>query len=621
LPNWMEMNLIKSIEISYFRSIYKATLDNLGGTTVLFGRNDSGKSNVLRALNLFFNGQTNPGQVFELGRDLCHARKAEDGKRMFVYVKVEFNTPKTYVKSLGTSFWVKKQWSLNSQMEPVVTDSIETSRKQTYLKRLLARIKFHYIPAIKDRKIFESLLGATYQVLAAQPRFSESLVPFSEELRDSTKVLSEDLLSSLQISSYIAPPTDLSDLFRSLDFETQNKHGDSYSLKLQRGDGVQVRHIPAILAFLADNSQQEYHVWGFEEPENSLEIAAAIEEAQRFVGHGESNNKQIFLTSHSPAFFNIEKADASRYFVSREERDTDPPRIVSVLTLLDEESQDAGTMMGETPHLSVISRYLRSAHQEINARKEAASELTRELETKISPILFVEGSSDEAILRAAWKVHNGGDLPIRVESCEGTSKMKALSAIGKVLAKVGSERPLFVVADNDCEGRSLVRNKTLHKGGRWINHDNGVKWCLLPATDDFKRVMSRLRIPEAVWPFTLENLFTPDVKREARDAGVYEMKMAPYDDLHRDNNKTLEEILGLPQDDLDRYYLFPLKPELKVEFSEWIATRAERDSAVLSPLKSVMEELRKMISSESSGDETGRETSPKDGSPKGTNRT
>lgn len=47
------MELIKQVEIAYFRSIYKDDLNNCSGTNVIFGRNDAGKSNVLRALNLF----------------------------------------------------------------------------------------------------------------------------------------------------------------------------------------------------------------------------------------------------------------------------------------------------------------------------------------------------------------------------------------------------------------------------------------------------------------------------------------------------------------------------------------------------------------------------------------
>jgi ABC-type histidine transport system ATPase subunit len=56
------MKLIRRIEISYLRSLYTAVLDRPGDMNVVFGRNDSGKSNLLRALNLFFNEETEPGR-------------------------------------------------------------------------------------------------------------------------------------------------------------------------------------------------------------------------------------------------------------------------------------------------------------------------------------------------------------------------------------------------------------------------------------------------------------------------------------------------------------------------------------------------------------------------------
>ena len=88
-------------------------------------------------------------------------------------------------------------------------------------------------------------------------------------------------------------------------------------MTLQRGDGVQVRHIPEILAFLSDRGSEDYHIWGFEEPENSLELAAAIHEANRFLEFSKSSNKQIFLTSHSPAFFRLDQDGLKKYFVSK----------------------------------------------------------------------------------------------------------------------------------------------------------------------------------------------------------------------------------------------------------------------------------------------------------------
>jgi hypothetical protein len=165
------MKLIESVEIGYFRSIYKVRLDKLDGLTILFGRNDAGKSNVLRALNLFFNNQTNPGQPFFFGRDLCHARLAEAeeklGARKFVYVKLQIATPPSYQNSLGKSFWIRKRWSVTTQAEPILDSSI-TGRKLQYLTRFLNTVRFHYIPAIKDRRIFEELLARIYSVVATQ---------------------------------------------------------------------------------------------------------------------------------------------------------------------------------------------------------------------------------------------------------------------------------------------------------------------------------------------------------------------------------------------------------------------------------------------------------------------
>ncbi len=52
------MRLIKKVEVKYLRSLYELNIDKAGDLNVIFGRNDSGKSNFLRALNLFFNERT-----------------------------------------------------------------------------------------------------------------------------------------------------------------------------------------------------------------------------------------------------------------------------------------------------------------------------------------------------------------------------------------------------------------------------------------------------------------------------------------------------------------------------------------------------------------------------------
>lgn len=59
------MQLIRKVKIRYFRSVYTATLDKCKALNVISGRNDAGKSNILKALNLFFNGNTDWNTPFD----------------------------------------------------------------------------------------------------------------------------------------------------------------------------------------------------------------------------------------------------------------------------------------------------------------------------------------------------------------------------------------------------------------------------------------------------------------------------------------------------------------------------------------------------------------------------
>lgn len=70
------MKYINQIRIKYFRSIYSVAFDTISDTlTVFTGGNDVGKSNVLRALNLFFNDETDVDEEIIFERDFSKIRK------------------------------------------------------------------------------------------------------------------------------------------------------------------------------------------------------------------------------------------------------------------------------------------------------------------------------------------------------------------------------------------------------------------------------------------------------------------------------------------------------------------------------------------------------------------
>ncbi len=63
------MKAIKSVEINNFRSIVKLNVGALNRLNIIVGKNDIGKSNFLKALNLFFNDETELGNKFSFKRD------------------------------------------------------------------------------------------------------------------------------------------------------------------------------------------------------------------------------------------------------------------------------------------------------------------------------------------------------------------------------------------------------------------------------------------------------------------------------------------------------------------------------------------------------------------------
>lgn len=115
------MKLIKNIEIRHFRSIYSSDLNNLEDFNVFAGTNDSGKSNILKALNLFFNGKTSFFDDFKFEKDfsklaLLKVREKKKG-RQFISIRIYFNEDSIdgrndlkKLAKLNGGLWIERKW-------------------------------------------------------------------------------------------------------------------------------------------------------------------------------------------------------------------------------------------------------------------------------------------------------------------------------------------------------------------------------------------------------------------------------------------------------------------------------------------------------------------------------
>ena len=152
---------IRYINIRNFRSIKNLSFSP-GRLAVLVGRNDSGKSNVLRALNLFFNDRTDQEEIldFEIDHNILNQpnRRAKE-----ISITIELNIPENYRRVNGDVVVWEKRWRAEGLVYNEYIGKRETTgprgalywedvtiSERSNLHTLLRNIKYVYIPAIKN---------------------------------------------------------------------------------------------------------------------------------------------------------------------------------------------------------------------------------------------------------------------------------------------------------------------------------------------------------------------------------------------------------------------------------------------------------------------------------------
>lgn len=407
--------MIERIEIKNFRSTRNLIISpkNLA---VLVGKNDSGKSNVLRALNLFFNDRTDPGEALDFDVD-HNAYNRPNRKAKEISIKLEISVPNSYRDTNGDFIVWEKRW----RDEGLVHNEYVGKRRmagprggarvetvpipdRSNVHGLLRNVNFVYVPAIKDMEYFSELRASIYSVIAeiADREFRDSSQDFEHSISHQLEDLTSEISASLGLQSRLALPKDLSHIFESLDFLSE---GENISLDA-RGDGVKARHIPLILKFMADKKRnlqgrgaQPYNfIWGYEEPENSLELSSSVELADQFWSFLDSGISQILLTTHSPVFYNLRRkqpSDVARISCHHIYRDAYPEGTKEA-SQLDDLDERMGTTALFAPMIEQLEDRLR--------REEVARREVQRLAEVDRRKLFVEGLSDQTLIAKALRV-------------------------------------------------------------------------------------------------------------------------------------------------------------------------------------------------------------------------
>lgn len=443
---------IKKIEIRNFRSI-RNILINVDNYNTFVGLNDVGKSNLLKALNLFFNGQTDYLNDFDFSSDFSYLFSKKTHRTKEIKIKLTFSIPSAY-RDAGDVVW-EKAWRVSGLQEDIIYKVGKNNKREKLSSRSrvqssLHKLKYRYIPAVKSREYYKGLLSDLYESVSSSldSPLKNSIRDFSDNLKKYTKDINEQALKSLGLNSELSVPDKLNDIFRALCFITTDK-GSNFSIDLQkRGDGIQTRHIPFILKHIADEDQKSrpsgstriVTIWGFEEPENGLELSKSFDMAKELWSYSESI--QMFITTHSPAFYLNKDKKNSKVFFTVKNGQTGTKYNNEL------EKNELTTKMGLMP---LVAPFIRKQQERFdNINKDSLIN---------KDTILVEGKYDKKYLLLAMRKYSkdslykkvkNGELRIYTKSGEGGCEAELDLVKGWVFAKYESK--LYVIFDKDGPG-------------------------------------------------------------------------------------------------------------------------------------------------------------------------
>lgn len=443
------MLYIKEIRIRNFRSIIKTELP-LNNLSIFVGLNDVGKSNILKALNLFFNDETDYEKELNFSEDYCKFTPVRQKKAEEIIIEIIFHAPPNYKESkdiVWKKVWRKSGLFFNDKKFIDGTSFPIKSKLNSWLQN----IRYSYVPAIRDTSYFQILLAKLHDSLAEtiENELRDAGDDFIEKIKLNTGGMIKEIDKRLLINSQIKLPSNLQSLFKTLDFSTAE--GDFEISLSNRGDGIKTRYIPVILKFISEQlninkrrgSANVNMIWGYEEPENNLEMLVAFKLANDFMDY--SKEIQILITTHSPGFYTLKENNTKVNLfkvVKQKDKDAEITELESCNSLDD----DMGVMPLIAPYVNEKVIEIEKLQNDIIGYEEELTKINKNT-------IFVEGDDEVRVFTEIvkqFKVDNKIKISKEGLGCSGVKKqLMAWSWIAGItsLKAVG-------VFDNDISGIS-----------------------------------------------------------------------------------------------------------------------------------------------------------------------
>lgn len=332
------MKFIEEVVIDRFRSCRKTTIKGINEFAVFAGRNNTGKSNILRALCLFFTDEIEPGTSLDLKRD-CNAA-AKEKRRITIEVKFCLDqrikiqqTIKDVMKLIPRNCRIRKEYeadllSAKGYKTHYYINAKRISDTDKFkIDQFINLFTFRYITANRTPS---AVLEENLSELRAELKFklnatlrhrrgqNENLEGLQEHALSVIKTIAQDLFTPIKdeiikadknISDVnIQTPDDITELVNAAVYQLKTSSGIILSEKLQ-GQGIQNVLLFAVLYLVDKNFHRKFGwkiatIWAVEEPETFLHFDLENQLANYFssICAKEGERFQILCTSHSNVF-------------------------------------------------------------------------------------------------------------------------------------------------------------------------------------------------------------------------------------------------------------------------------------------------------------------------------
>ena len=281
------MKILSKIEIHRFRSISDSVID-VDDINIFSGKNNSGKSNVLKALNIFFNGDSGFDEQFDFVRDYNKAFTGQAGGKRETFVELHFvargkaalshpfSIRRTFAKGLATQ---TTYHSTNIDIQSKISSSDGNVTRQ--FTAFINKVEYFYIPAIRDKKFTQGLFLHFKKLIeqdSEKDDFSYKIDELSNILQRKSKEISSNFEKFINLPTRAALSSNITDLLGAIEINVRTgiivtklvkgKKIDEYEEVdlFSSGDGILMSYLAYFLAHVSKKISKKICIWGFEEP-------------------------------------------------------------------------------------------------------------------------------------------------------------------------------------------------------------------------------------------------------------------------------------------------------------------------------------------------------------------